>query len=98
VVNGSEFSQKAGGTLDLRNEGLTELDTQINAWDWFGEEDARGFIQHGDSATRGISRQAMGLEQHFYIVSPRLGETVGNIGVNDELRDHIRHLGLRRAH
>jgi hypothetical protein len=41
VVNGSEFSQKAGGTLDLRNEGLTELDTQINAWDWFGEEDAR---------------------------------------------------------
>jgi hypothetical protein len=98
VVNGSEFGEKAGGTLDLRNEGLTESDTQINAWDWFGEEDAHGLIQHGDSATRGISRQAIGLETHFYVVRPRLGDAVGSIGISDDVRDHIRRLRVQRAH
>jgi hypothetical protein len=33
VVNGSESREKDGGTLDLRNEGLAESDTQINAQD-----------------------------------------------------------------
>lgn len=92
VVNGSEFGEKADGTLDLRNEGLTESDTQINARDWFGEEDARNFIQHGDSATSGISRQAIGLETYFYVVSPRLGDTAGNIQISDDVRAHIRSL------
>jgi hypothetical protein len=41
----------------------------INAQEWFGEEDARNFIQHGDSIS-GISRQAIGLEAHFFVVSP----------------------------
>ena len=92
VVNRSEFGEKAGATLDLRNEGLTESDTQINAGDWFGEEDARGFIQHGDSATRGISNQALGLEKQFYVVRPRLGDTVGSISISDDVQDHIRRL------
>jgi hypothetical protein len=98
VVNGSESGGRAGGTLDLRNEGLTESDTQINARDWFGEEDARSFIQHGDSATQGISRQAIGLETHFYVVSPRLGDTVGSIDISDDVRAHIRSLKVQRTH
>ena len=92
VVNGSESAERASGTLDLRNEGLTESETQINARDWFGEEDAHSFIQHGDSTTRGISTQAIGLEAHFYVVSPRLGDTVGSIDISDDVRAHIRSL------
>jgi hypothetical protein len=92
VVNGSET-----GTLDLRKEGLSETETQIDAHDWFGEEDASGFIQHGDSATRGISSQAAGLETQFYIVSPRMGDTVGGISISDDVRAHIRNLKARRA-
>jgi hypothetical protein len=98
AVNGSESGVKTGGTLDLRKEMLTESDTQINAGDWFGEEDARSFIQHGDSTTRGISRQAIGLETHFYVVSPRLGGTVGSIDISDDVRAHIRSLGGQRTH
>ena len=98
VVNGSEFGENAGGTLDLRNEGLTESDTQINARDWFGEEDARSFIQHGDSTTSGISRQAIGLETHFYVVTPRLGDTVGRIDISDDVKAHIRRLRAKRGH
>ncbi len=90
VVNGSE---QAGGSLDLRSEGLGEADTQIHAADWFGEEDARNFIQHGDEATRGISSQAAGLEKLFYVVSPRMGDAVGNIHISEDVRAHIR--GLR---
>lgn len=97
VVNGSEFGENASGILDLRNEGLTESDTQINARDWFGEEDARNFIQHGDLTARGISRQAIGLETHFYVVTPRLGDTVGSIGISDDVKAHIRRLRAQRA-
>ena len=97
VVNGSELPGKDGGTLDLRKEGLAESDTQINAQDWFGEEDARRFIQHGDTATRSISSQAAGLEQHFYVVSPRLGDTVGGIDISDDVKAHIRSLRAQRA-
>jgi hypothetical protein len=92
VVNVSTSVEKEGGTLDLRNEGLTESDTQINAQDWFGEEDARRFIQHGDSATRSISSQAAGLEGYFYVVSPRQGDTVGSIDISDDVKAHIRSL------
>ena len=92
VVNGSESGEKEGGILDLRNEGLTESDTQIDAQDWFGEEDARRFIQHGDSTTRSISSQAAGLEEYFYKVSPRLGDTVGGIDITDDVKAHIRSL------
>jgi hypothetical protein len=98
VVNGSASREEEGGTLDLRNEGLAELDTQINAQDWFGEEDARRFIQHGDSATRSISSQAAGLEELFYVVSPRLGDAVGSIDISDEVKAHIRSLRSQRAH
>jgi hypothetical protein len=84
--------------LDLRNEGLTESDTQINVQDWFGEEDARRFIQHGDSATRSISSQAAGLEEQFYVVSPGLGDTVGDIDISDDVKAHIRHLRTQRSH
>jgi hypothetical protein len=98
VVNGSESGEKEGGTLDLRNEGLTESDTQINAQDWFGEEDARQFIQHGDLTTLSISSQAAGLEEHFYVVSPRLGDTVGSIDISDDVKAHIRSLRIQRAH
>ncbi len=98
VVNGSEVGENTSGTLDLRNEGLTESDTQINARDWFGDEDADGFIQHGDSATNGISRQAAGLEAQFYVVTPRLGDTVGNIDISDDVKAHIRRLRVERAH
>src|SRR4051794_518725 len=73
VVNANESGKEENGTLDLRNEGLTESDMQINAADWFGEDDAQRFIQHGDSTTLAISNQAIGLETHFYVVSPRLG-------------------------
>jgi hypothetical protein len=97
VVNGSESGEKSDGTLDLRNEGLSEADTQIDAWDWFGEEDARGFIQHGDSATLGISSQAAGLETQFYVVSPRMGDAVGSIGISDDVRAHIRGLREQRT-
>ena len=97
VVNGSEPEERGGGTLDLRNEGLTESDTQINARDWFGEEDVQRFIQHGDSTTRVISSQAIGLEAHFYVASPRLGETVGNIDISDDVRAHIRSLRPHKA-
>lgn len=92
VVNGSESGENAGGSLDLRNEGLTESDTQINAADWFGEEDARSFIQHGDAATSGISKQAIGLETQFYVVSPRMGDTVGGIQISEDIKAHIRSL------
>ena len=98
VVNGSEFGENASGTLDLRNEGLTESDTQINPRDWFGEEDARGFIQHGDSATSGISRQAIGLETLFYVVSPRLDHTACSIRISDDIKVHIRSLRAQTAH
>jgi hypothetical protein len=93
VVNGSEPGmEESGGVLDLRNEGLTESDTQIDARDWFGEEDARLFIQHGDSITRAISSQAAGLEKYFYVVSPKLGEAAGSINVSDDIKAHIRSL------
>ena len=98
VVNGSESGDKAAGILDLRKEGLTESDTQINVYDWFGEEDARRFIQHGDATTRSISSQAAGLEEHFYVVSPRLGDTVGGIEISDDVKAHIRSLRAGRAH
>jgi hypothetical protein len=97
VVNGSEAGEYGSGTLDLRNEGLTESDTQINAQDWFGEEDAQRFIQHGDSTTRSISTQAAGLEKHFYVVSPRLGDTVGGMDISDDVKAHIRSLRTQRA-
>jgi hypothetical protein len=84
------------GTLDLRREGLTELDTQINARDWFGEEDARRFIQHGDSTTRAISSQAIGLETQFYVISPRMGATVASIEISDDVKAHIRSLRAAR--
>jgi hypothetical protein len=98
VVNGSEPGEKEGGILDLRKEELTESDTQINAQDWFGEEDARRFIQHGDSATRSISSQAASLEEQFYVVSPSLGDTVGGIEISDDVKAHIRSLRTERAH
>jgi hypothetical protein len=98
VVNGSEDRDKEGGILDLRSEGLTESDTQINARDWFGEEDTRRFIQHGDSTTLSISRQAIGLEQLFYVVSPRMGDTAGGIDISDDVKAHIRSLRTRPAH
>jgi hypothetical protein len=97
AVNGSELGAGDAGVLDLRNEKLTETDTQIDARDWFGEEDARLFIQHGDSATLSISKQAAGLDQHFYVVSPRLGDTAGGIDVSDEIKAHIRTLRARRT-
>jgi hypothetical protein len=90
VVNGAE-----SGTLDLRSEGLAEADTQIVAEDWFGEEDARGFIQHGDAATRSISSQAAGMEEHFYVVSPRLGDAAGGIDIGEDVKAHIRQLRTR---
>jgi hypothetical protein len=96
VVNGAESGDKDGGVLDLRNEGLTEVDMQIDAADWFGEEDARLFIQHGDSATRPITTQAAGLEGHFYVVSPRMGDTVGGIDISDDVKAHIRSLRSQR--
>lgn len=92
VVNGSE---QEGGTLDLRSEGLTEAETQIDAAEWFGEEDARSFIQHGDSATRSISSQAAGLEEFFYVVSPRMGDAAGGIHISDDVKAHIRSLRPR---
>jgi hypothetical protein len=98
AVNGSEAGEKTAGTLDLRKEGLAESDTQIDAREWFGEEDARSFIQHGDSATRGISRQAVGLEKQFYVVRPRLGDAIGSIDISEDVRAHIRSLRARRAH
>ena len=98
VVNGSESAEKEGGTLDLRNEGLTESDTQINAQDWFGKEDARQFIQHGDLTTLSISSQAAGLEEYFYVVSPQLGDTLGNIDISDDVKAHIQSLRTQRAH
>jgi hypothetical protein len=97
VVNSSELEKNAGGTLDLRSEGLTESDTQIDARDWFGEEDARSFIQHGDSATSSISRQAIGLEAQFYVVAPRLGDTAGGIEISDDVQAHIRRLRAQRT-
>ena len=96
VVNGSELGESADGALDLRNEGLTESDTQIDAHEWFGDDDARSFIQHGDSITSGISRQAAGLETQFYVVSPRLGDAVGGIRIADDVKDHIRRLRAQR--
>jgi hypothetical protein len=95
VVNGPDFGENASGTLDLRNEGLTESDMQINPRDWFGEEDARSFIQHGDSATSSISSQAIGLETLFYVVSPRLGDTACSINISDDVKAHIRSLRAR---
>jgi hypothetical protein len=97
AVSGSDSGGKEGGILDLRNEGLTELDTQINVQDWFGEEDARRFIQHGDWTTRSISSQAAGLEEYFYVVSPRLGDTAGGIEISDDVKAHIRSLRTQRA-
>jgi hypothetical protein len=88
AVNGSE----ATGVLDLRTEGLTESDTQINAEDWFGQEDAQSFIQHGDTATRSISSQAAGLEQYFYVISPNVGDTAGGIAISEDVKAHIRSL------
>lgn len=93
VVNDSELGQaERAGALDLRNESLSEADTQINPGQWFGEEDARRFIQHGDSATRAISSQAIGLEKYFYVITPNLGDTAGGIDINDEVKAHIRRL------
>ena len=92
VVNGSE-SEKV---LDLRNEGLSESDTQIDAHAWFGEDDARQFIQHGDSRTRSISTQAAGMEAHFFVVSPSMGDTGGRIDISDDIKTHILRLRTSR--
>lgn len=97
AVNGSETAETEGSTLDLRNEGLTELDTQIDARDWFGEEDARRFIQHGDSATRAISSQANGLETQFYVVSPNVSAAAGSIEISEDVKAHIRSLRAGRT-
>ena len=94
VVNGSESAEKEGSALDLRQEGLAESDTQINAQDWFGEEDARRFIQRGDLTTRSISSQAVGLEKYFYVVSPRMGDAVGSINISEDVKAHIRSLRI----
>src|SRR4051812_28024248 len=96
AVNGSDAGEKERGILDLRNEGLTESDTQIDAHDWFGEEDAARFIQHGDAATRSISAQAAGLDAHFYVVSPTLGDTAGGIDISEDVKAHIRNLRTAR--
>ena len=97
-MNDSELGQaETAGALDLRNESLSEADTQINPRQWFGEEDARRFIQHGDSATRAISSQAIGLEEHFYVITPNLDDTAGGIGINDEVKAHIRRLRVSDA-
>jgi hypothetical protein len=98
VVNGAESGDKEAGILDLRNEGLSESDMQIDAQDWFGEEDAQRFIQHGDSTTRSISSQAAGLEKHFYVVSPQMGDTAGGIDISDDIKAHIRRLRTPRPH
>lgn len=95
VVHGSDGEADGSGILDLRNEGLSESEMQINAHDWFGEEDARQFIQHGDSRTRSISSQAAGMDAHFYVVSPRMGETGGGITISDDVRAHIRTLRVK---
>ncbi len=92
VVNSSEAAENAEGTLDLRNEGLSDSDTQINAHDWFGEEHARNFIQHGDAATLAISSQAAGLDKQFYVISPRLGDAAGGIAISEDVKAHIRSL------
>jgi hypothetical protein len=97
VVHGSDGEENGSGILDLRNEGLSESETQINAHDWFGEEDARLFIQHGDSRTRSISSQAAGMDAHFYVVSPRMGDTGGGINISDDVKAHIRSLRTRQA-
>ena len=98
VVNDAELGQaERSGALDLRNEGLGEADTQINPRQWFGEEDARRFIQHGDSATRAISSQAIGLERYFYVITPNLDDTAGGIDINDEVKAHIRRLRVSDA-
>jgi len=96
VVNGADVGEHSGGTLDLRTERLSESDTQINAQEWFGEEDARTFIQHGDAITATISKQAIGLEGQFFVVSPRLGDAAGGIAISDDVKDHIRRLRLQR--
>jgi len=85
VVNGSDSGEKDGGILDVRNEGLTESDTQIDAQDWFGKRmrgvhPARRFDDALDF------EQAAGLEEYFYVVSPRLGDTVGGIDISDDVR------------
>lgn len=98
VVNGAESGAQEGSTLDLRHEGLADSDTQINAHDWFGEDDARQFIQHGDAATRSISSQAAGLNEHFYVVTPRLGDIAGSIDISEDVKAHIRSLRGQRAH
>lgn len=98
VVNGSGSEGQEGRVLDLRSEGLTESDTQIDVYDWFGEEDARAFIQHGDSATRSISSQAAGLEDQFFVVSPRLGDAAAGIEISHDVKAHIRSLRLRQTH
>jgi hypothetical protein len=97
ALNGSEAAPNESGTLDLRNEGLSESDTQINAHDWFGEEDAGGFIQHGDAITAVISKQAIGMEEYFYVVSPRLGDALGGIDISDDVKAHIRRLRAEPA-
>lgn len=97
VVNGSDAGDHVDGTLDLRREGLGETDTQIDAHEWFGEEDARNFIQHGDVITRGIAQQAAGLETLFYVMTPRMGEAVGGMRISDDVKAHIRRLKAQRA-
>ena len=98
ALNGSESGEHTDGTLDLRKEGLSETDTQIDAHEWFGDEDARRFIQHGDSITSGIAKQAIGLESLFYVVSPRMGDAVGSIQISEDVKDHIRRLKAQRKH
>ncbi len=97
VVNGAESGDKENSILDLRSEGLKESDTQINVYDWFGEEDAGRFIQHGDSTTLSISSQAAGLTEQFFVVSPSLGDTVGGIDVTDDVKAHIRSLRIQES-
>ncbi len=57
----------------------------------------RCLFQHGDSTTRSISSQAAGLEQQFYVISPRLGDAMGNIDISDDVKAHIRSLRSQAA-
>ena len=95
VVNGSGMAADENGSLDLRDPGLKDRDTQIDPWDWFSPDDARSFVQHGHAATRAISKQAYGLERYFFVGTPRMGHTAGHIDISEDVKAHIRKLAAR---
>ena len=98
VVNASDFgvSPEAGHT-DLRPlEARPDSELHINPSEWFGAEDAAGFIYTDDPKTLSIDLMAAVLASVFRSVVADPGGGSMGVRISDDVRQHIRRLRTER--